>query len=324
MKHWLPFLLIFFIYPSLLIAQVDDDWDDRTEEEIAADKAAAAFWDDVYEDERKGLYVGLYVGALRSGNATARMYDGHGFDLDGTRHNFQNSWLNTYLNSILSSPAIGGDQVAQALGVDPGQWTFGPEDMPGQMVYNIAFSFGLQARYNFDAKNALLFNINLMRLTTNGLFTVESTATQPQNPANPGAINFVRPIAEFGIRGMEQRMGFQVGYQRILGDHEFFNWIVEGGVDLTIVRFDGNEIELGGQIIDITQVLNTFGQPLMGARNLTGAGVGVFGGFGGQIEAGGAWTIQLLYNPIFQNIALGSVASYGLHHMLGLRMIYNL
>jgi len=327
MKNWknLWFLILILSFISPVWAQVDDDWDDRTEEEIAADKAAAAFWEDVKENEKKGLYAGLYVGALFSNSQSARLYDGYGFDLDGNRNSFENSWLNNRI-AILRNPASGGgDQVAEAIGVDPSQLeNLQPDDMPTNMTYNIAFSFGLQGRYSFDSKNALLFNINFSRLTINGQFTMEVNTTQVQNPNNPGQITFPGQIQTFGIRGAEQRVGLQIGYQRILGNHEYFNWVIEAGVDVCFAKFDGNWAQINDLEIDLTIRPNIFGQALMDERNLTGVGIGAFGGFGGQIDGGGNWTIQLLASPIFQRIALSNDSSYGFHLMAGLRAIYNI
>lgn len=307
-------------------AQEEDDWDDdRTEEEKAADRAAAAYWENVEEDEKKGLYAGLYVGALFSNKTSASLYDGYGFDLDGNRNDFANSWLKNRIDILRQPASGGGDQVAEAIGVDPGQLEpLEPDDMPTNMTYNIAFSFGLQGRYNFDSKNAMLFNINFSRLTVNGQFTMEVNATQVQNPTTPGQITFAEPIQTFGIRGAEQRVGLQLGYQRILGNHDFFNWVVEAGVDVCFAKFDGNWAQINDLEIDLTIRPNVFGQALMDERNLTGVGIGAFGGFGGQIDTGGSWTIQLLVNPIFQKIALSNFSQYGLHLTAGLRAIYNI
>jgi len=330
MKDWknLLYLLLILAVANPVWAQEDDewdDWDDRTEEEIAADKAAASFWEDVKENEKKGLYAGIYVGTLFSDSYSARNYDGYGFDLDGQPNTFANSWLLNRIN-ILSNPASGGgDQIAEALGVGPGEWSFDETDMATNMTYNIAFSFGLQGRYNFDSKNALLFNLNFSQLTTNGQFTIELLTTQPgSNPANPGELNFPQGITTHGIRGREQRVGLQIGYQRILGNHENFNWFVEGGVDVTFAKFDGNWAQINDLEIDLTIRPNIFGQTLMTERNLTGAAVGAFGGFGGQLESGGKWTIQLVVNPLFQRIALSTDTRYGFHLMAGLRAIYNI
>lgn len=328
MIKWGKYLTIIslLLFSGAVMAQEEDDF--RTEEERKADEEAAAFWDELEDEEveRKGFYAGIYVGALKADSYSARLYDGYGFDQAGQPNNFTESFMYRQIIEFYGNfQAGGGDQIAQALGVGPGEWIFDESDMPTNLTYNLAFAFGLQGRYNFDNKNALLFNINFSQLTINGQFTIEVTNTQPiSDPSNPGAINFPDPIKTFGIRGDEQRVMLQAGYQRVLGNSDFFNWVVEGGVDLTFAKFDGNQAQVNDLVIDLTTFYHRLGVPTMDARNLTGVAAGVFGGFGGQIEAGGKWTIQLLYNPIYQKIALGFDTRYGLHHTMGLRAIYNI
>lgn len=328
MKNVVYLILLPFLMLSLsAIAQEDED-DFRTEEEKKADREAAAFWEDIEDDEieRKGFYAGIYVGALFADSYSARLYDGYGFDRTGQPNNFANSFLRTQIQDFFGNPfSANGDQIAQALNVGPGEWTFEERDMPTNLTYNIAIAFGLQGRYNFSNRDALLFNINFAQLTVNGQFTIEVTTTQPiSDPSNPGAINFANPIRTFGIRGEEQRVMLQLGYQRIFGNHDFLNWVFEAGADLTFARFDGNQAEVNGLVIDLTTFYNRFGAQTEAARNLTGAAPGLFGGFGAQIETGGKWTVQLLYNPIYQKVALGTDTRYGLHHTAGLRAIYNI
>ncbi len=333
MEKWIRGLMmvlaIFFV--QNIWAQEDDEWEDeedfRTEEEKRIDREAAAYWEDEKEEvERKGFYAGLYVGALFSDPYSSRLYDGYGFDRDGQTNTFANSFMNQQINGLYGNPqSQQGDQIAQQLNVGPGEWNFDESDMPVNLTYNIAFSFGLQGRYYFDNKNALLFNINFSQLTVNGQFTINLLTTQPiSDPTDPGGINFAEPIQTFGIRGEEQRVGLQLGYQRVLGNHEHFNWVFEAGVDLTFAKFDGNQAEINNLVIDLTTFYNRFGAQTEAARNLTGVSAGAFAGFGPQLETGGKWTIQLLYNPVFQKIALGNDTQYGIHHMVGFRAIYNI
>lgn len=306
--------------------------DFRTEAEKKADREAEKYWDSLEEDdedEKKGFYAGIYVGAMKADSYSARLYDGYGYERGtGDPNDWANAWLPSRIALEGSNTTPGGDAIAEALNVDPGQYIFTEEDMPTNMTYNIAFSFGLQGRYNFNNKNALLFNINFSRLTVNGQFTIELTTTPVgSNPSNPGEINYNDQIKTFGIRGDEQRVMLQAGYQRIFGNHEYFNFVGELGVDVTFAKFIGNQAKINYLTLDLTQQLNTTnGTPIPGAGpgNLTGAAVGVFGGLGVQLETGSKWTVQLLYNPIYQKIALGTDTKYGLHHTLGLRAIYNI
>src|SRR5690606_29723332 len=141
----------------------------------------------------------------------------------------------------------------------PQEWQFLEEDMPrsDQMTYNIAFAFGMQGRYNFDDRYALLFNINFSQLTVNGQFTIELLNSQPiSDPSNPGAIVFPDRIQTFGIRGDEQRVMLQAGYQRILGNNDLFNWVIEAGVDLTFAKFGENQAQINSYVINLKTFYN--------------------------------------------------------------------
>jgi hypothetical protein len=310
---WLTFLFVsVFIIGSVTSVHAQRDDDDYDE----ADREADEYW---AEDGRKGLYAGIYLGAFFSNPYSARLYDGYGFDLDGNPNSFANSFMNRKINFELAQQSFGGDQVAEQLGVAPGEWNFDESDMPTNLKYNIAFAFGLQGRYHLNNNDVFLFNMNFMRLTVNGQYTITTSSSAPVGELLPQ--NAVRT---FGIRGQEQRIMFQIGYQRILGNNETFNWLIEAGVDLTLSKFEKNEAQLGNLVIDLTTFYNQFGFQDIAARNLTGAAVGAFAGFGGQVEAGDKWVMQLVYNPLFQKVALGTDTKYGLHHSVGLRAIYQL
>jgi hypothetical protein len=304
------------IFVLVFCFQWSDSFGQRNKEyEDEADREADEFW---AEDGRKGLYAGIYVGAFFSSPYSAKLYDGYGFDRDGQPNSFANSWMNQKINVQLRNPGIGGDVVAQELGVNPGEWEFAEVDMPINLKYNIAFNFGLQGRYHINHRDVILFNLNFMRLTVNGQFTIRTNSSQPVGELFPN------PVRTFGIRGQEQRIMFQLGYQRILSDNETFNWLMELGVDVTLAKFEKSEIQIGNTVHDLTTSPNIQGQDLIQRRNLTGAAVGAFAGFGGQVEAGEKWVIQLLYNPLFQKVNLGTDTKYGLHHSIGLRAIYQL
>jgi hypothetical protein len=310
-------LLSYLLVTVFIIGFVSDTSAQRNKEyEDDADREADNYW---AADGRKGLYAGIYLGAFFSNPYSARLYDGYGFDLDGNPNSFANSFMNRKINFELSNTAFGGDQVAEQLGVQPGEWNFDESDMPTNLKYNIAFAFGLQGRYHLNNNDVFLFNMNFMRLTVNGQYTITTTSSAPVGEFLPQ-----NAIRTFGIRGEEQRIMFQIGYQRILGNNATFNWLIEAGVDLTLSKFERNEAQLGNLIIDLTTFYNQFGFQDIAARNLTGAAVGAFAGFGGQVEAGEKWVLQLVYNPLFQKVALGSDTKYGLHHSIGLRAIYQL
>src|ERR1035437_1604582 len=108
----------------------------------------------------KGFQFGIYIGAYFANKYTATLYDGYGFDIDGKKNNFVNSFMN---NKIIFENGGGYpgtvDQVAQALNVDPGTWVFDESDMPTNMKYAPAFLIGLQTRYSVDGKNSIIMNV---------------------------------------------------------------------------------------------------------------------------------------------------------------------
>src|ERR1044072_765972 len=70
----------------------------------------------------KGLNLGLYLGTYFANKYTATLYDGYGFDVDGNRNSFENSFM--YNKIILEYGGGYGqpDLIAQALGVQHGEW----------------------------------------------------------------------------------------------------------------------------------------------------------------------------------------------------------
>ena len=113
------------------------------------------------------------------------------------------------------------DYVAQALGVAPGDWTFNESDMPTNMHYNTAVLVGLNIRYSVDKRNSILINLNGSKITANGNFTISTT----NNAAPIGTIP--RNIHTFGIRGLEQRLLLQFGYQHLFGQDEKIPFLLQ-------------------------------------------------------------------------------------------------
>ena len=182
----------------------------------------------------KGFHFGLYIGSYFANKYTASLYDGYGYDIDGKRNSFLNSFM--YNKIILE---YGGgypgtvDQVAQALNVDPGAWNFSESDMPVNMKYVPSFYLGLQSRYTVDKKNAILINVNAAKINISGNFTITTTPVS-------GSTQINKAIRTFAIKGEEQRLILQFGYNRILGDNEKVNFYVEGGLNITLTKFSKN------------------------------------------------------------------------------------
>ncbi|MFM7054087.1 MAG: hypothetical protein ACKOX7_05035, partial [Bacteroidota bacterium] len=70
--------------------------------------------DEDYEEyavySRKGLAMGLYLGSYFPNKYPASLYDGYGYDLEGNKRDFQNSWMyNKIMNQYgKNAPNFGG------------------------------------------------------------------------------------------------------------------------------------------------------------------------------------------------------------------------
>ncbi|MES2592672.1 MAG: hypothetical protein V4608_12375 [Bacteroidota bacterium] len=273
-----------------------------------------------YVAPKKGFRLGLYVGSYFANQYTANMYDGYGFDIDGNKNSWDNSLMNQKINMEYGGKGYAGqtDQIALALNVDPQTgWTFDESDMPTNVRYNPSFAVGLDCIYSVDVKNAIIFNVNLAKINSSGNFTI---VTPQQN--NTTQIN--DRIKTFSIRGSEQRMLLQFGYQRILGDNEKVNFFVEGGLHFTLAKYDKNEILINTLKIDLTSYYNNvaYSSALI-LKKPIGTGMGVFGGIGTNLTINPKFTIQLLYSPTYERINIGINPRLKLQHAIGLRVYYN-
>lgn len=265
---------------------------------------------------KKGFQIGLYVGAYFANQYTASLYDGYGFDIDGHRNSFENSFM--YNKIVLEYGGGYGqiDYIANELNVAPGDWSFNESDMPVNIRYNPAFATALQARYSVDERNAILLNVNGSKINVSGNFTITTnTASQPNQ--------VVGNIRTFSIRGTEQRLIFQMGYQRLLGESDKINFLVEGGLNITLTKFDKNEILINNLLIDLTQSFQLAGYPNYIIRKPIGTGYGFFAGLGVNFSLNEQFRVQLVYNPTYERINIGENRKLKLQNSVGLRMYYN-
>ncbi len=269
---------------------------------------------------KKGLRLGLYVGSYFANQYTASIYDGYGFDIDGQKNNWENSFMNQKINIEYGGYGFPGqpDQIATALNIDYQTWTFNESDMPTKMRYTPAFSVGLNCIYSADIRNAILLNVNLAKLNISGNFTIIT-------PQQAGSSQMNDRIKTFAIKGVEQRMMFQFGYQRILGDNEKVNFFVEGGLHVTVTKYDRNEILINNLTIDLTNYNNSvlFSSALL-VRKPIGTGLGAFAGFGTNLTINPKFTIQLLYSPTYERVNIGVNPRLKLQNAIGLRAYYNM
>jgi hypothetical protein len=267
---------------------------------------------------QKGFQIGLYVGSLLANNYTASLHDGYGIDFDGNRNNFENSYM--YNKIVLQ---YGGgypgqpDYIAQELNVQHTDWNFEESDMPAFMRYQPSFLLGLQCRYSVDSKNVILLNLNAAQLTANGSFTI---TTIPQYIPGQNA----NTIHTFRIKGMEQRLLLQVGFQHLFGKSERVNFLLEGGVNVTMAKLGKNLIQINNLTINLVDYYFLPGYPAYSIVRRAGVGFGAFTGAGVNFNASENAIIQLVYNPTYEGINLGSNTRLKWQHSIGLRAYYKL
>ena len=275
----------------------------------------------IAERKKTGFFTGIYVGSYFPNNSSSTLYDGYGFDYEENKNTYLNSWMyekivNQYGNTSDGHP----DYIAEALGVQAGQWIFDESDMPTNMEYKTAFAVGLTGRYTLDRKNAILFNINGSILKATGNFTITSTVQLP------GSTQINSNIVTCNISGEEQRLLFEAGYQRLFGESEALNFFVEGGLHATLAQFISNEIlinQLRINLYDDYYNSNTGYTFDTGAKPV-GLGFGAFAGGGLNIDTQSRWAIQLVYNLLLENIRIGYDQKITPSQMAGLRAYFYL
>ena len=247
---------------------------------------------------QKGFQVGLFVGSYFANNYTASLHDGYGLDFDQNRNDFEHSYMYNKIKMEYGGGYSGQpDLIAQELNVMHGDWDFQESDMPAYMRYQPAFLIGFQGRYSVDSKNVILLNVNAAKLTANGSFTI---TTIPQYVPGQAA----QTIHTFKIKGMEQRLLFQVGFQHLFGKSEKINFLAEAGMNVTLAKLDKNLIQINNLTIDLTSYYYAPGYPAYSVVRRVGTGFGAFGGIGINMNANENFIIQLVYNPTYEGINL--------------------
>lgn len=299
---FLIMLLLIFITNKSCVAQANEE-DESTPTEISI----------------KGFQAGIVLGTYFANKFTSNLYNGYGYTFEGTKNDFANSWM--YRKIVVEYGGGNGqpDRIAQSLNVNSNEWSFSENDMPFNLKYNVAFLIGANTRYCFNSNDAIIFNVNAAKLTVNGNFTI-TLLNPPIGTTTPGYTNF----KTFSIRGTEQRLLFQLGYQRISAGDGQLNAFIEGGATVSMAKFEKNEILINALQIDITTQYNPVGYITYRAKNLTGVGIGAFAGVGLNLNATAKWTLQLLYSPSFDHINIGADSKHTLQHAAGIRGYYNL
>ena len=275
----------------------------------------------------KGFYVGVFLGGYVPNKYTAASYNGYGFDLDGNKNSFVDSWMYQKIHiqyggegTLSTQP----DQIAVALGVDPGatspkEWSFDQSDMPDHMKYAAGFLLGINGYYAINKKNGVLLNINFVKLNVTGSFTMGRRKKNSSSTATDSVLTF-------GIVGSEQRILFQLGYQLMLTNSQKTNFFVEAGVNVNSTHFLKNDIEINNLAINLVDNSNQIQYPTNTyyIRRPNKMGLGVFAGFGVDLVVGKRYTAQIVYDAAYDKINIGPDPKLKLQHAVGVRLYYRL
>ncbi len=268
---------------------------------------------------KSGFFTGIYLGSYFPNSHSASLYDGYGFDFEENRNTFENSWMYEKIINQYGGGYGQTDFIAQALNVQPGQWSFDESDMPGNIRYKTAISVGFTGRYTMDKKNAILLNVNGAILKAAGNFTITT-------PPLPGSTQVNNAIKDFQISGEEQRLLMQAGFQHLFGKSQYFNFFAEGGLHATLAKFVKNEILIDDLLIKLD---DSYYDPVSGSNYFIGAkpvglGFGAFAGIGINIDTQSKWALQLVYNLLLENVRIGYNQKLAIGQSVGLRAYYNL
>lgn len=263
--------------------------------------------------------TGFYVGAYFPNKYTASAYNGYGYGLDGVQNNFYNSLM---YQKIMNQYGYGlglHDRVADAIGVDQGQWDFSPSDMPINMHYTPAILLGLNFKLPVTKKSAFTFNLNGSKLNIEGNFTI--TLRKPQNP-NPAQTS---NVMIFPIRGSEQRLLFQLGFQQIFGKNDVINFFGEVGLNGTLAKYNSNTVYINSLQIELTSYWNTALYPTAGpAKKPVGFGLGAYGSLGVNMELNPKFGLQFLYTLSQEKVKIGNNPTLKFQNAVGMRVYYKL
>lgn len=269
--------------------------------------------------EKPKFLTGFFVGAYFANRYTASAYNGYGFALDGTQNDFVHSLMYQKIKNEYGGGYGLHDQVADALGVDQGQWEFNESDMPINMHYTPAVFLGLHFKLPVTKKSAFVFNLNAAKLNVEGNFTM--SLLRPQNP-NPAMNSNVKV---FAIRGSEQRLLFQLGFQQVFGKSEQVNLFGELGLNGTLAKYNSNTIYINTLQIELTNYWNQALYPAPGpARKPVGFGLGAYASLGVNMELNQKFTMQIVYSLSHEKVSIGNAPTLKLQHALGLRFYYKI
>jgi len=268
----------------------------------------------------EGFHIGFYLGAFFPNKNSAVVYDGYGYDANGNRNAPDQTYM--YKKIIVENnynSTNGNDNITNALGLTSREfWRFDSvEDMPTNLKYNTAFLFGIAMQFGISKQQGIIANLNFAKLNVIGNFNI-----QTRNTSNQLTTEWLNN--PFAIAGNEQRLTIQLGYNRILGNNEKYNFFIEAGLSVNNAKFLRNYIVINSLELDLTTYdPNAPGGNIYFAEQYNGWGFGGFAGLGLNLTMNPKYTIQFLYSPSYETVNLGPQPETALQHAVGMRAYYN-
>ena len=268
----------------------------------------------------EGFHLGFYIGGLWANKNSTYIYDGYGYDPYGIKYDYYRSYMYrkiVYENDPDSSGYI--DLIGPELGVvNHEDWRFSEELMPTNLKYETSYLLGIALNYGFDKKQSIIFNFNFSKLKMLGNFTLQTRNTSFNQPLEEWTNH------QFAVSGIEQRLFIQLGYSRILGNHEKANFVIEAGLSVNNASVREHAAHINNLDIDLTY----FDDNLHGLSNTfythyNGWGYGAFAGMGLNLTFNPKYTLQVLYTPSFERMKNGPEPVTGMQNAVGLRAYYN-
>lgn len=284
---------------------------------------ASAYSQDTLSDEEsepkprkeKGFQAGFFAGTYLANKYTSTLYDGYGLDVNGNKNTFYNSALYTQIVVVNGGYNGQPDRIAEALGVQHGEWSFSESDMPVNLKYAIAFMAGGSLRYQINEQSSFLLNANTSKLTVNGEFTIV-TQTISNGSLQP------QQIRTCALAGSEQRVLLQFGYQHMLNEDAKVSPFMEYGLNVTMSKFIRNLANVNGLLLDLSYNYLYPRGSAERSQYLSGVGLGAYAVLGINFNLGSRWLMQFAYSPTYEQIKLGADPKRKVNHAFGVRGYY--
>lgn len=225
------------------------------------------------DDKYKGMSFGLNLGTYFASKKTANFYNGSlGASLLDQENGVRAYTIAERLtypmisyadrNYILTLPRAGVPQTAS-------DFSLPYDTYPTNMRYTPAFYVGFQMKYNFNRDNALVFNINGVKLKAADLFTIQFYGTTPVQNGNGD-------IRTFTIVGKEQRLNMNLGYRTGVEMSDNVNWYFQGGGSMLMTQVQKNQIVIGDRTYDLFMGFNGQGVQSTNYQPRSGVGFGYY------------------------------------------------